>query len=348
MSSKIMLDSGAYSAWTKGRKINIDEYAQFIKDNENTFDFCINLDVIGEAKGSYENWKYLRSLGVNVLPVYHIGTDEMWLKKYLKQTDYVCLGAIASLSSAQRMQSLTRIWQNYLTDPVSQLPIVKVHGLGVTAISIMLRYPWYSVDSITPVIGAAYGRIFLPRYKQIDGVDSWSYFDGFFCAISNQAKHNVGTTTSFPGLPVFVQEKYMKFIEAHGFNFGNLYYQKRKQTRRDKREGKEDQPGMFSVHQQESTEEPQSLANSWNERLQFNTFTWNQLIDRIPAYPRKHQPDVLPIEESHGMSGTTVYYGISTNSHINMMKEVKPQPDILVSYAYMTEKLCETVKQYKI
>ena len=78
----MMLDSGAYSAFTRGKEIDIDQYADYCKTNGHMFECCVTLDVIGDGKRSYENWLYLRKKGLPVLPVYHIGTDEKWLVKY--------------------------------------------------------------------------------------------------------------------------------------------------------------------------------------------------------------------------------------------------------------------------
>lgn len=45
---KLMIDSGAFSAWSKGRVINIDEYIEFIKQNSEVIDKerIVNLDII--------------------------------------------------------------------------------------------------------------------------------------------------------------------------------------------------------------------------------------------------------------------------------------------------------------
>lgn len=45
---KLMVDSGAYSAWAKGSKIDVDEYIKFIIDNKDVIDpgRIVNLDII--------------------------------------------------------------------------------------------------------------------------------------------------------------------------------------------------------------------------------------------------------------------------------------------------------------
>lgn len=46
---KIMLDSGAYSAWTLGNSIDIDDYISFIKRKTAHLECYVNLDVIAGA-----------------------------------------------------------------------------------------------------------------------------------------------------------------------------------------------------------------------------------------------------------------------------------------------------------
>jgi hypothetical protein len=41
---------------------------------------------------------------------------------------------------------------------------VKVHGLGVTTVDVMRRFPWYSVDSSTACLAAGMGIAILPRF----------------------------------------------------------------------------------------------------------------------------------------------------------------------------------------
>ena len=161
----LMLDSGAYSAWKKGIKINIDEYIKFVEDNREYIDVYINLDVIDNGQASFDNWKYMRSCGLNPVPVYHASTDVKYLIKYLKEVDYIGIGGIATWTRKQRLQSFDRLWSTYLVDFFG-IPTHKVHAMGMTSLQLMLRYPWYSVDSTSWVLTGRYGSIFVPRYRK--------------------------------------------------------------------------------------------------------------------------------------------------------------------------------------
>lgn len=164
------LDSGAFSVWTKGATINIDDYIAFIKANEKYLTVYANLDVLNDGEGSYRNWKYMCSKGLKPLPVFHASTDTKYLELYLKETDYIAIGAIAKLDSYERMRSLDRLWHNYLVDDRG-FPKLKVHGFGLTSLVIMARYPWFSVDSTSAVLTGVYGALFVPRPKGAE----WMY-----------------------------------------------------------------------------------------------------------------------------------------------------------------------------
>lgn len=326
MEPRIILDSGAYTAHKQGSKIDIDAYAAFCKENKDFFSAAFNLDVIMNAKASYDNWKYLREKGVNTLPVYHIGTDEMWLKKYLKQTNHIGLGAVANLSSVQRIHGLDHIWQKHLLDAKGK-PLVKVHGLGITAPELMIRYPWHSVDSFTPVLSASFGATYLPKILPGGDLD---YVNGFLCKISNQGKQLIGNKTHFLGFGKGIQNKYEALFNAHGFSLGDLANQEQKQTRKDKKMKKVAKPpALFEMPlNKESLDPRKTIAGNWEERLRWTLVMWNEL---------RKQMD----------NKTIIYLGISTDTIAQVMAATRPKHDALVSYAYLTDRLFTSLKKFK-
>lgn len=163
----VMIDSGAYSAWRQGVPVDIQEYIRYVKTllkRGYPQIVYVNLDVIGDGEGSYTNWKIMRDAGLDPLPIYHAGTDEKWLKKYLHHTDHIGLGAIANMSSDKRKWALDRIWMDYLLDEKS-MPKFKVHAMGVTSFELMARYPWHSIDSTSWLQAGMYGKVFLPKRR---------------------------------------------------------------------------------------------------------------------------------------------------------------------------------------
>lgn len=171
MLKDLMIDSGAFTADTKGVRISLEDYADFLRKFGPKLRpvAAISLDVIGDGKGSYKNWRLLTRSGVQVLPVYHLGTDEKWLLRYLEECDYVAIGAIANVNTRARLIGLDYVWKTYLLDS-SGKPKVKVHGLGLTAVPMMTRYPWHSVDSAMVFKHAAFGKIDVPTLTEEAGL----------------------------------------------------------------------------------------------------------------------------------------------------------------------------------
>jgi hypothetical protein len=165
--TKIFLDSGAYSMHTKGVKVDLEEYAQFIYTNRDMIEVAANLDAIGGVNGacdSYHNLKKLEGLlkpqGTAVLPVHHVRDDDYWVQRYLDEGHpYICLGGMVPESSRTLRKRLDHIWCKYLLNADGTAK-VKVHGFGLTSPKLMFGYPFYSVDS-TSWISSCYGSCYL-------------------------------------------------------------------------------------------------------------------------------------------------------------------------------------------
>jgi len=219
MKRRLMLDSGAYSAWTQGQSINLDEYIAFVHQLLESYPDLdieyVNLDVIGEGEASYRNWEEMRKSGLDPLPVYHPTTDTKWLEKYLDRRDYIGLGGIAPLSDHKRVPILDRIFRRYLVDK-DGLPLYRVHGMGMTSFGLMKRYPWYSVDSVSWLMKAAYGQIHVPRRTQ----GKWDYLrTPHTVGVSDR---NSGMKLRFETLSPQAQGLVLRYLNENGFRFGKV------------------------------------------------------------------------------------------------------------------------------
>lgn len=85
-----LIDSGAYEAWTSGIAIDREAYCQFALQNRDLAPnvVIVSLDHIdpddpGEsARISFENFEYLRSRGLDPMPVVHVGESLDCLRRY--------------------------------------------------------------------------------------------------------------------------------------------------------------------------------------------------------------------------------------------------------------------------
>ena len=169
---RIFLDSGAFSAFTQGARIDLKQYASFIESNPDIIEVASNLDVIGQdsEQQSYSNMKQLeRWLGPGkVIPVHHVRDDDAWLRRYLDEGyGHLALGGMVIESTPILRQWLDHVWGHYLTNP-DGTPKVKVHGFGLTTRELMFRYPFASVDSTSWISTGAFGGMMMD-FPQEDG-----------------------------------------------------------------------------------------------------------------------------------------------------------------------------------
>lgn len=172
---KLMLDSGAFSAWKRGVSINIEDYIAYIKRNKHLLHSYVNLDVIpgapgkpvtqaqvdAAAKASHRNLTHMRKAGLNPMPVFHFGESFDWLHRLLDEgEEYIGLGGLVGRSQPEQIAFLDRAF-TVLTDGAGQ-PIAKTHGFGVAAFPLLKRYPWTTCDATSWVMTAAMGSLYVP------------------------------------------------------------------------------------------------------------------------------------------------------------------------------------------
>ncbi len=164
--AKVFLDSGAFSAFTLGKEIDLNAYCDYIKANADIIEFASVLDGIGDPLKTYQNQVLMEQQGTRPLPCFHFGEDERYLEWYVQNYDFITLGGMVPHSTAENKLWLDRIWPKYLCHPDGS-PKIKVHGFGMTSIPLMKRYPWYSVDSSSWVQVAFRGGVIMPEFGTI-------------------------------------------------------------------------------------------------------------------------------------------------------------------------------------
>lgn len=209
----IFLDSGAFSAFTKGADIKIEDYARYIHKNKDIIHLAANLDDLHKREQlSWNNQKALEAMGIKVLPVFHTREDTAWLKKYLDAGyDYIALGGMVAESKAWLKHWLDEIFGEYLTYPDGRAR-VKIHGFGLTTFDLMLRYPWYSVDSTSWVLAGRYGLIW---YVDDEGKPVRLY-------ISDQSPKRKDWDSHYDSLSPMHRKKLTEQIEQRGFKVEEL------------------------------------------------------------------------------------------------------------------------------
>jgi hypothetical protein len=179
---RVIIDSGAFTAWSTGKTITPQEYAEWALD----FDkrrrskmaalHFMNLDVIGDQDASWNNQSILESLGMRPLPIVTFGVDLRHLHHTLSGYDYVALGGLVPYTRNKKLlqawlDSCFHIVMSYYKK-TGKMP--KIHLLGVTTEWVLKRYPCYSSDSSSWVSSLRFGGgdvagiKNIPRYKESD------------------------------------------------------------------------------------------------------------------------------------------------------------------------------------
>lgn len=174
----VILDSGAFGAWTRQVPIDLDQYISFCKKHSDV-DYYVNLDVIpghpteqhkhtqdlieqAAAQGWKNYLKMIKHLPIEkVVPVYHYQESVKWLEKILDvEAPYIGIGFGRAKATRQRASWLKQV-RGRLTGADGKC-IRAVHGFAVTGFDLMKCFPWHSVDSATWVQVGGFGSIFVP------------------------------------------------------------------------------------------------------------------------------------------------------------------------------------------
>lgn len=166
---KIFIDSGAFSALTKGVTINLKDYAAFLNKYKALIKVYANLDVIGDPEATYNNQKEMEKMGLNPVPCFHQGENiSKYLLRYLNEGyKYIALGGMVGTRKENLMPWLNDCFKHICDS--NGVPRVKVHGFGLTSLELLKRYPWYSVDSTSWVRTSRMGMVMVPYIDEETG-----------------------------------------------------------------------------------------------------------------------------------------------------------------------------------
>lgn len=280
----LFLDSGAFSAFTQGVAIDIYEYIDFIKKYQDVIEIYANLDVIGtgkdSAKETYKNQKIMEEAGLNPIPVFHLHEPFKYLKRYCENYDYIALG-IAGVTQHQTLVPwMNKCFTDYICDGKGW-PKLKVHGFAVTSLKLMLRYPWYSVDSTSWVITGRMGGIYVPRIengKWIYDQNSWKV------AISSRSPKRSNAGQHISTFSPRIQEGIIDYITHKGYNLGKSEFRKESESYKlkdDERWAGKPENGKREV---ELLVE-KGISNIYQWRDEMNVIYFKDLEASMPEWP---------------------------------------------------------------
>ncbi|HPY55299.1 MAG TPA: hypothetical protein PLI14_06545 [Bacilli bacterium] len=234
-----------------------ERYLKHCLDNKHLVGVAANLDVINNAEETYKNQKWFEKRGYNPIPVWHFGSDESYLKRYIDEGyEYIAMGGLIPNSSSALIGPLDKIWKNIICDK-DGLPKAKIHGFAMTAFSLMRRYPWYSVDSSSWLKVGAYGKIFVPK-KDRTGKWRWDKTPASFVISEIGIKKQIHGLNQTP----LYQETIFNLIQEHGFPLGKCEY-----------EG--DEVKIIE----------RGMINDYVWRVKWNIYHMHQFLKTLPQWP---------------------------------------------------------------
>jgi len=236
----IILDSGAFSVWTKGISIDINQYIDFCKQHP-LISYYVNLDVIPgipnkhktvnkktteeAAQKSWENYqRMLEYFPIEkVIPVFHQNEDFKWLNKYIEfGTPYIGISPANDRTTAQKIGWLKQI-QKYtnLCDEKGN-PKIKIHGFAVTSYRLLKFWHWHSVDSVSWLKNAAYGSILVPPFFKEENYHLKPWTISFSLLSPEIKKKNAHYKNLSPSLKknldIYLQKEGLEVGETHIIN----------------------------------------------------------------------------------------------------------------------------------
>ncbi len=173
----LIIDSGAFSAWTSGLEIDIQAYAKFCKLIIEMYQFkeiyIVNLDKIPSKPGTAPtplqveesaevgivNARILRDTGLEPMEVFHQGESFKFLHQMANSgsSSYIGVSPANDVGTKGR-----KVWLDEVFSLLStQYSDVRTHGFGVTSFELVKSYPWTTVDSAAYRIAAGYGTVYI-------------------------------------------------------------------------------------------------------------------------------------------------------------------------------------------
>ena len=149
---EIMLDSGAYSAFTKKKNVNLLDYMEYIKQNAEYISRYVTLDVIGDSEMTKLIYSVMVKAGLNPIPVIHYGENINDVKFYVDVgADKIALGGTVKIKD----KSVVSKWCDEIHENFPDIPL---HLLGSCSSKILKNNSLSSCDSCSWYLMAVNGK----------------------------------------------------------------------------------------------------------------------------------------------------------------------------------------------
>ncbi len=148
---RLVIDSGAFTAWKSGNPIQLDDYCRFLDSLEVRPWRYFSLDVIGDPHGTAQNYQTMLRRGYNPVPVFTRGEDLSVLDTMYETSDVVAIGGLVGTQG-------NKAFVNGIMECVAGR---RVHLLGFTSMEYLKHYRPYMCDSASWEGGAKFAQLAL-------------------------------------------------------------------------------------------------------------------------------------------------------------------------------------------
>jgi len=149
---RLLIDSGAFTAWKAGKPVQLHEYLRFLGDLPFEPWGYFVLDVIGDPVATRENFDEMRRQGFDPIPIFTRGEDLEELDRYYEDHPRVALGGLVG----------TKGNKGFVNGLMAKIGSRPCHWLGFNFRDWLAYYRPDSADSSSWSMGLRYGN--LPVY----------------------------------------------------------------------------------------------------------------------------------------------------------------------------------------
>lgn len=160
-SVRLLIDSGAFSAFSRGQPVTLDGYMAFLDSLQSQgvpVWRYFALDVIGDPVATRANYLEMRKQGFNPVPIFTRGEDLKHLDEYYETSDVVALGGLVGTGRAA----------GFVNGVMRHVGNRRVHLLGFTREQYLKHYRPYMCDSSSYSEALRYGGLSI-----YDGHGGW-------------------------------------------------------------------------------------------------------------------------------------------------------------------------------
>ncbi len=146
----VLIDSGAFSAYSLGKPIDLNTYIMYCREYYSKCWQYIMLDEVKNVKQSMKNLDSMLSAGLKPMPVLVDGMEYSLMKDFVKINEYICVAGGVGTSDKRahyRYQQAFKYSEGK----------AKIHALGFLRFPDIFQLPIYSGDSSSYTAGMRFG-----------------------------------------------------------------------------------------------------------------------------------------------------------------------------------------------